>query len=152
MTKIARSSYLIRFLNRNSIFSGESEFLLAVICISAPSASMCCSTLAMFFVSSIPRWWLPTTGIRSSLIMVIIPVACPPKPDKHIIKNDSKNHKEMVSLRCQVRNIVSLFGFFNISLDSELTRHQSEIKFYFFSPFFLSPHIMLLDNNLRYSS
>jgi hypothetical protein len=33
------------------------------------------TTLVMFFVSSIPRWWLPTIGIWSSLIIVIIPVA-----------------------------------------------------------------------------
>lgn len=54
--------HLILFLKRNftSLVSG---CLLAVICITAPSASMRWTTLVMFFVSSIPRWWLPTIGI-----------------------------------------------------------------------------------------
>ena len=83
------SCYLMRFLKRNSTFSGESAFLLAVSCKSAPSANMRCNTLAMFFVSSIPRWWLPKSGICSSFIIVIIPVAFQSKI-KHISKKRRK--------------------------------------------------------------
>lgn len=68
-------SHLMRFLKRNCTSPGTMELLLAVICKSAPSTSIRCSTLAIFLASSIPRWWLPTNGIISSFIMVIIPVA-----------------------------------------------------------------------------
>lgn len=71
-----RSNYLMRYLHRNSTFLGELGFLLAVKLITAPSASICCNTLAMFFVSSRPRWWLPRSGIPSCFNIVIIPLAC----------------------------------------------------------------------------
>lgn len=69
-------TYLIRFSKRNSTFSGTIAFLLAVIFKTAPSVSIRCNTLAMFFVSSMPRWWLPNKGIFSSFIIVRIPAAC----------------------------------------------------------------------------
>ena len=75
----------IRFLKRKLTSRRDLGFLLAVIWMSAPSTSMCCSTLVMFFVSSMPRWWLPTKGICSSFIIVTIPVACYPLSTKHVI-------------------------------------------------------------------
>lgn len=90
--------YLIRFLKRKLTSWGDLGFLLAVIWMSAPSTSMCCSTLVMFFVSSMPRWWLPTKGICNSLIIVTIPVACYPLSRKRgiivllgLIKQIEKN-------------------------------------------------------------
>lgn len=77
--------YQIRFLKRKLTSRGDLGFLLAVIWMSAPSTSMCWSTLAMFFVSSMPRWCLPTKGICSSFIIVTIPVACYPLWNKHVI-------------------------------------------------------------------
>lgn len=95
-------SHLMRFLKRNCTSPGTLE-LLAVICKSAPSASMRCSTLAIFLVSSIPRWWLPTNGILSSFIMVIIPVAWQAQKGNmtlsykfYMIKSGSLNKKRVL--------------------------------------------------------
>lgn len=69
------TSYHMRFSNKNRTLSGNLGSLHAVIFTSAPSRSIRCNTLAMFFVSSNPRWWLPNAGISSCFIIAIIPLA-----------------------------------------------------------------------------